>query len=309
MVLSMIGHNAYLAIDAGGTYLKSAVLNNEGSVLEGSALITKACSEGSKEEILLAFRETIFHGLTFIGNREMKLEGIGVASPGPFDFSNGIPLMKHKFLNIYGVNLREVFREIPGILPHIPIRFIHDVNAVLAGEVWKGNAQGFTNVAVVTLGTGLGFAFSADNVVKCNNLGSPAVTIYKLPYKDGILEDFTAKRGFLRVYSEISGNLDIEVEVSDIGRWADEGNMDCIRTFREVVRILAINLKKTLKENSIQCLLFGGQISRSFRHMEEALKQGLKDVESLRKISMVKNIDSAALLGALRAIGSPESRY
>ena len=303
---SMTGHKTFLTIDAGGTYLKSAVLNSEGEVLEGSFVSINAFSGGSKEEILLAFRETIIKGLKFIDIAGTKLDSIGVAFPGPFDCINGIPLLKHKFLNIYGVNMRESFREIPGISPDIPISFIPDAHAVLSGELWKGNAQGFPDTAIVTLGTGLGFAFSKNGIVQSNSLGGPLVTIYKLPYKEGTLEDYIGRNGILKNYSEISGNSIEGIEVSDIGKCADEGNVDCIRTFSEVGRILAINLKNILQENGIQCLLFGGQISRSFHHMEKALKQGLKDVESLRKISMVKNIDSAALLGALRAIGSQE---
>jgi glucokinase len=301
----MMGHDAYLAIDAGGTYIKSAVLDSAGSILEGSAFMAKSCSEGSKAEILQAFRGTISQGLRFIGNAEMKLEGIGVAFPGPFNFNKGIPLMKHKFINIYGVDLRKSFFEIGGISTHTPIQFIQDANAVLRGEMWKGNAQGFANAAVITLGTGLGFTFSVDNLIQCNKLGSPAVELYKLPYRDGILEDFTAQRGILRIYREKTRGSDSkDIQVSDIGKGADEGNVDCIHTFCEVGRNLSENIEKILQEKNIQCLLLGGQISNSFHHMEDAIKQGLKDVKSLMKISKVKNISDAALFGAFRAIGS-----
>lgn len=300
----MTGRKAFLTIDAGGTYLKSAVLNIEGEVLKGSTETIKAFSGGSKEKILSSFRKTIIKGLKFIEIAGMKLDGIGVAFPGPFDYLKGIPLMEHKFLNIYGVKLREVFREIPGILPDIPINFINDAHAVLSGELWKGNAQEFQDAAVVTLGTGLGFAFSKGGIVQSNSWGGPLITIFELPYKDGILEDFTARRGFLKIYSEISDNGIEGIDVSDLGKWANEGDENSIQTFREVGRILAETLHNILIERGIQCLLLGGQISRSFQHMELILRQGLMDVECLRKISVVKSIDNAPLLGALRAIGN-----
>lgn len=301
---SMTGHNVFLTIDAGGTYLKSAVLSGEGEVLEDSASMIKAFSSGSKEKILTAFRESVIKGLKFIEDGGMILEGIGVAFPGPFDHLNGIPLMKHKFINIYGVKMREFLHEIPGIPPDVNISFIHDAHAVLSGELWKGNAQGFENAAVVTLGTGLGFAFSKEGIIQCNSLGGPLVTIFKLPYKDGILEDYTARRGCLKIYSKINGRTMEGIDVSDLGKWADEGDENSIQTFREVGKILAETLHNILIENNIRCLLLGGQISRSFQHMEEPLRHGLKDVECLLKISAVKSIDKAPLLGALRAIGS-----
>lgn len=302
MDLSTTCSNAYLTIDAGGTYLKSAVINCEGEVLDGSAMTIKANSEGSKEKILYAFRETILKGLEIINIAEVKLAGIGIAFPGPFDYINGVPQMEHKFINIYGIKLRDFFHDISGISPDIPIGFINDAHAVLCGEIWKGNAQGFPNAAVVTLGTGLGFAFSKDGIVQCNRLGGPLITIFRLPYKDGILEDFTARRGFLKIYSEISGKKIEGIDVSDLGKWADEGDRNSIRTFREVGIILAEAIHNILIDNNIQCLLLGGQISRSFQHMEESLTQGLIDVECLKKISMVKSIENAPLLGALRAI-------
>lgn len=294
----------YLTIDAGGTYLKSAILNKKANVLHGSDSMVKSFSEGSRDEILLAFGKTVSHGLAYIESKGMQLGGIGIAFPGPFDYQNGIPLMEHKFQNINGLNLREAIHQLPGIPFHVPIQFIHDANSVLIGEIWKGNAQGFSNAAVVTIGTGLGFAFSQNEVVQRNRLGGPQVTIFKLPYREGILEDYTAKRGFLSIYKKISGNREVEgINVSDIGKWADEGNVDCIRTFREVGEILGESLINILRERDIQCLLFGGQISKSFHHLEGVLKQGLSEVECLRKISAVRSIDNAALLGTLRAIG------
>jgi glucokinase len=304
MDLSMM---AYLAIDAGGTYLKSAVLNQAGEVLGNSGYVTKSFSKGSKEKILRAFNETVSQGLVYIEEKGMAIGGIGIAFPGPFDYENGIPLMEHKFKSIYGINLREAVYGIPGMSSALPIRFMHDANAVLAGELWKENAQGYANAAVVTIGTGLGFAFSKNGIIQRNNMGGPMVTIYRLPYRQGILEDYAAQCGFLHIYREISGNTKPgRIKVSDIGKWADEGDQYCIQTFQEVGRILAESLENILIERNIQCLLLGGQISRSFHHMEEPLKQGLKEVKCLHKVSVVKSIDNAALLGVLRTIINPE---
>lgn len=302
MDLSATGHDAFLTIDAGGTYLKSAILTDEGELFEGSSESIESNSGGSKEEILSAFKESVNKGLNFISNTGMELGGIGVTFPGPFDYLNGIPLMEHKFFNIYGVNMREFFHEIPGISPDIPISFVHDVHAVLSGELLKGNALGFPDAAIVTLGTGLGFSFSKGGIVQSNSWGGPLMSIFKLPYKDGILEDYTSRRGFLKIYSEISGKSIEGIDVCDLGKWAGEGDEKSIATFHKVGGILAENLHDILIENNIQCLLFGGQISKSFQYMEEALKQGLADVECLHRISAVKNIDMAPLFGAYRAV-------
>ncbi len=294
---------AYLTIDAGGTYLKSAVLNREGEVMMTSGFITKSFSKGSSENIMKAFYETVAHGLSCIKRMGMSMGGIGIAFPGPFDYENGIPLMEHKFKSIHGIHLREAIYRISGVPSGVTISFMHDANAVLAGELWKGKAIGYDNAAVVTLGTGLGFALSENGVIQCNSMGGPMVTIYGLPYKQGILEDYTAQRGFLNIYQKITGKADLgKTKVSDIGKWASEGETESIQTFKEVGTILSESLEKILIERNIQCLLLGGQISRSFQFMEESLKQGLKEVKCLREISVVRSIDNSALLGVLKNI-------
>lgn len=289
----------YLSIDAGGTFLKSAVLNSEGEVFIDSFLSVKSFSDGPREKIFQAFEKTVSKGIKFIEEKGMELGGICVAFPGPFDFENGVPMMHHKFQDIYGMNLRKMFYGISGVKGDIPIKFIHDANAVLSGELWKGNAQNFDNAAVVTLGTGLGFAISRNRKVLCNDLGGPLISIFKLPYGNGILEDYTAKRGFLKIYSELNGNtVNNGIKVSDIGERADKGEAIAIQTFKKVGGILAGALRDIVEERNIECLLFGGQISRSFHHLEPSLREEFKNTECLKRISAVKNISNAALLGA-----------
>jgi len=291
----------YLAIDAGGTFFKSALLNASGEVIIGSAHLERSYSEGPAAKIVGAYRNTVSNALRFAREHGgIELIGIGVATPGPFDYENGIPLMKHKFASVYGVRLRDVIYEIPGVSVDLPISFMHDANAALAGEILNGNAKNYQNAALVTLGTGLGFAFSRNSKVQFNEQGGPQITIFKEPYKDGILEDYVSKRGFLKIYQEMSGKPNVDdIQVADIGKWANEGDEISLDTFREAGRILAVNIKSILKEQEIECLLFGGQISKSFHHFEEIVKSELDDVQTLHNIAVVSNMDNAALIGAL----------
>lgn len=294
---------SYLSIDAGGTFLKSAVLSSEGEVFSESAFSVKSFSGSSKDRIFQSFNEVVSKGIKFIQKQGMELGGVGVAFPGPFDIEKAVPLMQHKFREIYGVNMRKFIHEISGVPGNIPVKFIHDANAVLSGELWKGNAAGYSNAAVVTLGTGLGFAISENGKILCNEIGGPYMSIFKIPYQEGILEDYTAKRGFLRIYKGLREDKDLDdVKVADIGKWADEGDVNSIKTFEKIGEILAVALENRLEERKVECLLFGGQISRSFYHMEPSLQNALKNVQCLKRILPVKNIENAAHLGVLRLI-------
>jgi glucokinase len=297
---------AYLSIDAGGTFLKSAVLSAGWEIIPGSGFSISSYSEDSREKILGAFKEVITRGIRFIDTIGKNPGGIGIAIPGPFHTEKAMPLMKHKFQNIYGLDLKECFRSFSIVPRGIPIQFIHDANAVLIGELWKGNAVGFDHAAVVTLGTGLGFAVAEKRIVLCNEIGGPFMSIYNRPYQDGMLEDYTAKRAMLEIYhqlrkSEPSGDL----TVRDIGRMADEGDRISQEVFYRVGEILATALKEIIVKRRIQCLLFGGQISRAFRHIKPALEKGLSNTDHLKRISAVSDIDGAALTGAIIGMVSP----
>ena len=118
-------------------------------------------------------------------------------------------------------------------------------------------------------------------------------------YRDGILEDYVSKRGFLRIYAELAGSADPALTVADLGRMASEGDPAAKATFAEAGRILAGGIRGLLEEQKIECLLMGGQISRSFALLEPALREGLQGVGSLRTIAPAAHIGHAAFYGLL----------
>lgn len=297
----MINPNAFLIIDAGGTFLKAAVMDKDGLVYDRSSFTTESYSDGSREKILEALEKVIVQGLAFVKGARLTLSAIGICIPGPFDYQHGMSLMEHKFNGIKDLGLKDYFATKSWFPSDIKFLFRHDVNSLVAGEIWKGNAKGYKNVAVLTLGTGLGFSYAVDTIVQCNDIGGPLLPIYRSPYRGGILEDYISKRGILRLYNEIS-EKNIQVPIAEIGRMASRGDIQAIKVFEEVATIISENLRSILKENNIECLLFGGQISRSFRFMEQTLKNELSTVDCLRKVSVVSSIDYSALLGVLKAI-------
>lgn len=304
----MIDNNVYLAIDAGGTFLKSVIIDTSGKVVNGSKFTIPSYSNGSKEQIMSSFEACVNSGLLFASKIGYRIKGIGCSIPGPFDYRNGISLMKHKFNGVHQLNLKELIHTLPQVPPDIQIIFIHDANAVLIGEQLFGNAKNYNNSAIVTLGTGIGFAYSIDKVIQCNSLGSPSVSIYSKPYIDGILEDYVAKNGILMIYKSLIGNNNVvkDISVYDIAKQAVEGDIISLQTFQRIGEILAQSLSDILQEKRIECLLFGGQISKAYHFFEQPLKEGLRNIRSLRQISPVKSIENAAFYGILSSLTNVE---
>ena len=120
-------------LDIGGTFIKSS---------DGRQIPIP--SAGPREGIASALRLALKdHG-----------ERIGIAIPGPFDYRQGIFRADHKFAAVKG----ESFRGLAGLPETADVRFIHDVCAVLEGAI-RG-VRSDSSTALVTLGTGLGFAIA-----------------------------------------------------------------------------------------------------------------------------------------------------
>lgn len=293
----MTRHNrAYVVMDVGGTFIKSGIMSADGVLMDGSQQTVPIDSDGTREEICNSLKSAVAHGISLIRYYGLTPAGVGICMPGPFNYNTGVSAMVHKFAEIKDIPLKSVISESLGGLD-IPVVFGHDVNTQLYGEICGGNGRGYSNVCLVALGTGLGFALSVDRKILQSPSGAPSVSIWNKAYKNGILEDYASKRGFYNTWQEVSGKRpDESMTVADMGRLASEGDPVALETFRRVGELIGNNIKDILIEHQIGCLLFGGQISRSFCHMESAVRKELSDITNL-KIDTVSDFSNAAFKG------------
>jgi glucokinase len=116
---------------------------------------------------------------------------IGIAMPGPYDYENGISLIKDqgKMGALYGLSVKNLLAEQLAI-PAANISFTNDAEAFLLGESIAGAGKAFQNSIGITLGTGLGSAIKIHGVVKDGKL-------WTAPFRDGIAEDYLGTAWFI----------------------------------------------------------------------------------------------------------------
>jgi len=246
-----------LAVDVGGTFLKSALFSQSGEMLSEGVDETPVDSDGAAKTIERVFREVTRRIAARAAQMGAVVRGVGVSVPGPFDYEQGRFLMDHKYASVKGACLRPWFTDTLG---NVPIRFLHDAAACLLGLMGEPETGCYSRVAVATLGTGLGFALSIDGKVQTNARGGPAVSLFNRPYRDGIAEDYVSRRGILARYRRASGQ-DEALDVVDIAALAQKNDADALRVFRETGTMLGEILRPVLIEQRIECLVIGGQIS------------------------------------------------
>jgi glucokinase len=293
-----------LSIDAGGTFLKAALVKSDGTLLKDSFLRVSVDSDGSAGHVGAAYTKLAAQGLARAREHDLTLSAIGVGIPGPFDYMKGMSLMAHKYPSIKGIPMRPWLWEGAG---NIPVRFLHDSHAFLLGALWNSGLCEFERVAGVILGTGLGFATLIGGKIYTNEQGGPGISIFARPYRNGTSEEYVSRRAIISRYRALRGGVPEGLDVVDIAGLARRGQPEAVSVFSETGFYLAEIVHDILRDHRFECLLLGGAISKSADLFLPELKSGLSDLPLLRYIAAAKDIDTAPLLGAARAALLPEA--
>lgn len=282
-----------LALDIGGTSVKSGVISADGAIHELPQTPVDSSESASVESIIEALTSIIKPHVNDINS-------IGVCIPGPFDYNHGVSLMTHKFKSLKGVNINDLLKNAIPEIKGIKIRFCHDANAFLAGEMWKGSAVGATRVFGVTLGTGIGVACSVNGEFLTTELGSPAaeVSVWNRPYRDGVVEDYVSTRALVGGYQKHHRDYDPLMGVKGIAEAAKSGSIHARKAFQQFGHDLGSALAEPARAFSPEIIVFGGQISKDLTLFEHPLREALKTAGSNPEIRVCKLGNTAPLYGA-----------
>ena len=135
-------------IDLGGTTVKLAFFDQEGTMLSQWEIPTDKSNQGAN--ILPDIAAEIKSHRVQENLTADKLIGIGIGVPGPVDDQGVV----NKCVNL-GWGVRPVASEL-AMLTGLPVVAGNDANVAALGESWKGGGEGCQNMVFATLGTGVG---------------------------------------------------------------------------------------------------------------------------------------------------------
>jgi glucokinase len=278
------------ALDIGGTHASAGVV----------ALNTRAVEAGSRTRVLLRAAGSgseLLADIVRVASEVVRpgVHRLGIAVPGPFDYDAGISRIEHKLLGLYGVDLRSRIAAALG-LPAQAVRFLNDAEAFLLGEWWAGAARGHARAVGITLGTGIGSAFVADDRIVRSGPGvPPGGELYVLSFCGAPVEETISSRGLISAYgSSEEERLDAE----EVAARAKAGEPAARRAFEELGRALGEFLAPWLQGFGPSGLVVGGSIARSWGLFEQSLRAELESVASLETITAAAELEDAPLLGA-----------
>ena len=290
-------------LDIGGTSVKSGVVRMDGTLYAGSLRRRPVDSGGTAELILRTFADSLKEELDIVQNNNLILDGIGIAICGPFDYENGISKIRgvDKYESLYDVNVKEYLRRELELPSDLPMLFDIDAWAFGRGEVWTGAGKPYSRVVVFTMGTGVGSAFAVDGRVVSEGPGVPWLGwISGQKYRDGILNDYISRTYMMNRYRALTG---LDIDIKDMADKAREGDANARQVFGEIGSELGDFLREHhVKEFGAECIILGGQISKSYELFVGPVKSALEGIESLQAILPAMDIECSALKGVARFV-------
>jgi len=289
-----------IGADVGGSHISVIVMDMEKETILGNC---KSCytvdNKASANEILESWKIAIEKSIS--GIERDQLSGIGMAMPGPFDYSKGIALFTeevNKFENLYGINVAVELKQILDFPDDVPIRFVNDATAFAIGDAWKGKSSDSKKAITITLGTGLGAAFieSGIPVIERNDV-PPNGCLYHLPYKDGIANDYFCTGWFVHNYFKRTGQP--VHGVKEIARQTST-NPEFIKIFDEFGASLGEFLTPWIQKFNADYLVLGGNIARAYDLFGPAFSSALKSRNMDIKIELSKHMENSAMMGSAR---------
>lgn len=265
--------NVSICLDVGGTFIKGALFSTSFEKKYTDVHYYPANSQSSKMLIIENF-ENIFQDLLFSLDDEWVVDKIAIAFPGPFDYSNGISLIKKlgKFDELYQVNLKEELKKIQKKVEnyqfqHAKIFFKNDAEAFAFGENSLSEAK---KGAYFTLGTGLGSTFIKNGKsVKGQYKIPDSGMIFNDSFLKSIVDDYASARGLSKIINKYYLS---EIDGQQLFNQANEGISSAINVFQEFGKVVKNVVEPYISEFKPQEIVFGGQISKSLCFFQNELE-------------------------------------
>lgn len=206
-------------VDIGGTTVKLGMFSVEGELLEKWEIPTR--KENAGANIIFDICTSMDKHLADAGYGISDVKGVGVGVPGP--------VMKDGTVNgcvNLGWGVFNIERAFADSFHGIPCKAGNDANVAALGEYFKGGGRGYSDMLMITLGTGVGGGVILDGRIVAGCAGG-AGEIGHMPVapgntercncgKNDCLELVASATGIVREARKAMKNTDTPSQLRDI---------------------------------------------------------------------------------------------
>ncbi len=295
-----------IGIDIGGTTVKLGLFTVNGELLDKWEVVTRK-EEGGRyilEDVAASIKAVL--GEKGIGL--LDITGVGMGVPGP--------VLPDGYVEVC-VNLgwrdtnpqTELSRLLDGIL----VKSGNDANVAALGEMWQGGGKGYTDIVMVTLGTGVGGGVIIDEKIIAGKHGLGG-EIGHIHVRDeewehcncggvGCVEQIASATGIAREAKRKMAASDApsslrkygeELTAKNVLDEAKEGDSMALEVVEIVSRYLGLMLAQVAMTVDPEMFVIGGGVSRAGQFLIDKIE---KYYDHYSPISQNKGKIGLALLG------------
>ena len=286
--------NFAIGVDLGGTNLRIAAVNEQGGLLEKVTLGTKVALD--RDHLVNEMCDAI-RRLSKKYQESGRLLGVGIGVPGIIDIQAG---KIRESPNLPGWSDYPVRDEIEKRL-QAPVILENDANVAALGEKWLGAGRHVGDIAMLTLGTGVGGGVIFNGKIWHGMTGMAGEFGHVTVEPDGQLcgcgnrgcvEQYASATAIVRMAREAiasgdatglakAASSDAEFSAKEIYNLAIQGDEHARKIFRIVGRALGILIASLVNGLNLEMYVVGGGVSSAW----EAFAPNI--FEELRQRSMV----------------------
>ena len=261
--------DSVVAIDLGGSFIKSALVAKDGTILK-SAKIPSQVPQG--REVVLKNIHSVYAQV-----HQEGVLGIGIGSPGCVDPQSGIVSATNNIDCINGVSLSDFLYE----KTKLPVHIDNDANAAAKGEYLFGigSQEDKYNLLAITLGTGVGGGLILEGV-PYRGRNFYAGEFGHVNYIPNGAQCSCGKRGCIEAYSSATAilanahsmqkhglNTQLkkfsydEIDVKLICELAHKGDILCHSLIYEAAQALGTVIGSIINLLNLDCVVVGGGVA------------------------------------------------
>jgi glucokinase len=289
-----------VAIDIGGTGIKSALINRAHAIQHTERRATGA--DRGPDAVVDTIIEVASGLVAAARDRGLTPVSVGLVAPGVIDDTTGVAVWSAN-VGFRGVPLRDLVRE----ALDLPVALGHDVRAGALAEARLGAGRGATRAWFVAIGTGIAGAYVVNGRTDPGAHGASGEIGHVVVRPDGppcgcgargCLETLASASAVARRFQERTGTAG---SARDIVGWASAGQEAAREVWAETIDALADGLRIGITLHDPEVIIIGGGLSQAGDALLDPLTDAVRSRLTFQTMPAIVGAelgDEAGVLGA-----------
>lgn len=282
-----------VAVDIGGTDIKSALVNERFEVLATKSTPTpKPDPSGAKTLEVVAQLVEEF-------SKEHSVAAVGLGVLGVFDDALGICRWSGN-LQWHDFPIRDLLRARLGI----PVAAGHDIRTAGVAEARDGAAAGYANSVFIAIGTGIAASLVIDGAIRSSGGFAGEIGHVNVNGKfscvcgrSGCLEAASSALAISTAYNKAAGTTGVTTET--IAKLVSEGDPIATAIWDDAMQALARACEMLITTLAPEAIIFGGGLAKSGDLLLEPISVALDQSLTFQRKPELKIAHYGALAGTI----------